>query len=145
MELLFVTLTLAFVATALGMMLVTLAKSRKQADSIGLMIDFGFGALGGYLRAPDNGNWLQKNYALSQYENEINSTRLATGTFFISRQVFVDIGGFNETIIAGEDTDISKRLVERGFPFLVSPSASVIHYGYPKTIKEFLEQCCFLD
>lgn len=45
--LMLVTLGLAFAATALGMMLAALAKSRRQAESIGLMIIFGIGALGG--------------------------------------------------------------------------------------------------
>ena len=41
------TLALGFAATSLGLMLAGLAKSRSQADSLGLMVVFGVGALGG--------------------------------------------------------------------------------------------------
>jgi ABC-2 type transport system permease protein len=45
--LLLVTLALGFTATALGLMLAGLAKSRSQANSLGLMVVFGVGVLGG--------------------------------------------------------------------------------------------------
>ena len=45
--LLLLTLALGFVATSLGLMLAGLAKSRSQANSLGLMVVFGVGALGG--------------------------------------------------------------------------------------------------
>jgi len=45
--LLILTLALGFVATALGLMLAGLARSRSQANSLGLMVVFGVGVLGG--------------------------------------------------------------------------------------------------
>lgn len=45
--LLLLTLALGFAATSLGLMLAGLAKSRSQANSLGLMVVFGVGALGG--------------------------------------------------------------------------------------------------
>jgi len=45
--LLILTLALGFAATSLGLMLAGLAKSRSQANSLGLMVVFGVGVLGG--------------------------------------------------------------------------------------------------
>jgi ABC-2 type transport system permease protein len=45
--LLILTLALGFAATSLGLMLAGLAKSRSQANSLGLMVVFGIGVLGG--------------------------------------------------------------------------------------------------
>jgi ABC-2 type transport system permease protein len=46
-SLLLLTLALGFVSTTLGMMLAGLAKSRSQANSLGLLVVFGVGVLGG--------------------------------------------------------------------------------------------------
>ncbi|MGD9093236.1 MAG: ABC transporter permease, partial [Anaerolineales bacterium] len=45
--LLILTLALGFAATSLGLMLAGLARSRSQANSLGLMVVFGIGVLGG--------------------------------------------------------------------------------------------------
>jgi ABC-type multidrug transport system permease subunit len=45
--LLLVTLALGIAATSLGLMLAGLAKSRSQANSLGLLVVFGVGVLGG--------------------------------------------------------------------------------------------------
>jgi len=45
--LLILTLAMGFAATALGLMLAGLSKSRSQANSLGLMVVFGIGVLGG--------------------------------------------------------------------------------------------------
>lgn len=98
------------------------------------------GAVGGYIRAPEYGNWIEKSWSLKQHETERFTKILATGSFVISQKVFKLIGGFNQYIIAGEDTDISRRIIQKGLSIKVSPKLSVIHNGYPKTVAGFLRR-----
>lgn len=96
------------------------------------------GAIGGYIRRPENCNWLVSGWALNSAEATISVDILATGSLFIKRNIFEEIKGFNESLRAGEDTDLSQKLISQKYELLKSPCAAVIHWGYPSTVKEFL-------
>jgi len=54
---------------------------------------------------------------------------------FFRKEVFGAIGGFNESLVAGEDYDLHNRLLEKGFR-IGRIKAQEIHIGEPKTIWE---------
>jgi glycosyltransferase involved in cell wall biosynthesis len=54
-----------------------------------------------------------------------------TGNFSIQRQLFFDLGGFDETFdpYGGEELDLALRLDYRGANFVFAPEAFGVHYG----------------
>jgi len=54
---------------------------------------------------------------------------------FFKKEVFEAIGGFNESLVAGEDYDFHNRLIEKGFK-VGRIQAQEIHIGEPKSLLE---------
>ncbi|MGF2685365.1 glycosyltransferase [Marinobacter sp. DUT-3] len=100
------------------------------------------GAVGGQFSVRDNASWIESFWALPQeYVAEVRNVGiLATGSFFVKKEVFDLVEGFEEDICAGEDTDISKRIINAGYEIGVSSRLTVIHLGYPRTISSFFKR-----
>jgi glycosyltransferase involved in cell wall biosynthesis len=60
-----------------------------------------------------------------------------SGNFFISRAIFLRIGGFREDLRTGEDAEIGQRLTSAGYRLWASHRVAAIHIGNPKSIREF--------
>ena len=90
-------------------------------------------------------HWMHKN---RRYE-EIDGTRVireegfrlaTTRNMVFHRSVFADLGGFNEALTTGEDTDFAFRAYMSGIPVLGIPALVVAHWGEPRTLREFYRQ-----
>jgi glycosyltransferase involved in cell wall biosynthesis len=55
---------------------------------------------------------------------------------FFRKEVFEAIGGYNESLIAGEDYDLHNRLLKNGFKIGRIITAQEIHIGEPKSLWE---------
>jgi GT2 family glycosyltransferase len=55
----------------------------------------------------------------------------------ISRQAFEQVGGFDESIVAGEDTLLYEALKKERYNVMFDPRLSVVHMGYPDTLRAF--------
>jgi len=99
------------------------------------------GAVGGQCSVPSDGTWIQKAWG---WKKPISKDRivniLSTGSFFIEKSTFSEVGCFNGNIIAGEDTELSRKLVESERMLVLSSSVGVLHLGYPSTLKDFLRR-----
>ncbi|WP_138441572.1 glycosyltransferase [Marinobacter alexandrii] len=99
------------------------------------------GAVGGQCSVPKNATWVQRAWGFKKNDLGIRRVNiLSTGSFFIERSMFFRVGGFNEQILAGEDTEISRKIIESGKKLLLSSAVGVMHLGYPSSIKEFLKR-----
>jgi glycosyltransferase involved in cell wall biosynthesis len=58
---------------------------------------------------------------------------------FFKKEVFEAIGGFNESLVAGEDYDLHNRLLEKGFR-IGRIKAQDIHIGEPKSLWEIAKK-----
>jgi glycosyltransferase involved in cell wall biosynthesis len=58
---------------------------------------------------------------------------------FFKKEVFEAIGGFNESLVAGEDYDFHNRLIEKGFR-VGRIQAQEVHIGEPKSIWEIAKK-----
>ena len=56
--------------------------------------------------------------------------RLYSGNFSVPREPFLRLGGFNESLRRGEDTELGFRLEQAGVPFYFNEGASAVHRGY---------------
>jgi glycosyltransferase involved in cell wall biosynthesis len=97
------------------------------------------GAVGGGSDIRGDANWVEKAWILSRSVPGVSYRKiLATGSFFIGKEDFLDVGGFNDSIEAGEDTEISRKLVENNKKLLYSTEIRVVHLGFPRTVTSFL-------
>ena len=65
---------------------------------------------------------------------------LATSSFITKRDTFEQVGGFNSSLGAGEDTDLSLKIRQQVGRLVRLNGCRVVHYGYPKTFLEFCKR-----
>ena len=103
---------------------------------------------------PEPMNWLQrawfihwtcKNPAREDWHGvpvvRAEGFRLATTrNMLLHREVFDHLGGFNEQLHTGEDTDFAFRAYMAGIPVLGVPGLRVWHHAEPATLRQFFRQ-----
>ena len=94
------------------------------------------GAVGGPCLSPKDGNWIENALAPSTVTNGItkSATALATSSLITRAGLLKAIGGFDETLISGEDDDLSNRIRNRGFTLQWASDCHIVHRGYPRTL-----------
>lgn len=103
---------------------------------------------------PEDGSWVQrawhahwsnKNPALEPYEGQDvvlkDSFRLmTTRNMLFNRLVLQNVGGFDEELTTGEDTDFALRAYHRDVRVMGLPALECIHYGEPENLRAFFRQ-----
>jgi len=90
---------------------------------------------------PADGAWIERTWH-SMHSSTSNGFRkyLNSGNFAIRREVFESIGGFNEAMITGEDSELGQRLNARGFRIWESGDLAVLHLDNPQSISGFFKK-----
>lgn len=79
-----------------------------------------------------------RNFERKMYRND----NLIVGARFFRKSAFDAIGGFDETLVAGEDYDIHNRLLKRGYRITtIEPGET--HLGEPRTLLEVAAKSYF--
>ena len=106
----------------------------KSAVSL-LEADPTIGAVGGPCLSPKRGNWIENALAPSSVATGIirSATALATSSLIVRTRLLNEVGCFDETLISGEDDDLSNRIRRRGLTLGWISDCYIIHRGYPKT------------
>lgn len=60
-----------------------------------------------------------------------------SANFCIRREAFEQVGGFDDTLVTGEDADICLRLIEAGHELVETHRLRVRHLDNPRTLREF--------
>jgi len=103
-----------------------------------LLADNHVGAIGGCILSPPNGNLIEYIWAPRSVEGVlVDAPHLATGSCFVRRSVVIELGGFDEDVTAGEDTMLTAKILEAGYTLKISSDCSVVHYGFPTTLRAF--------
>jgi len=98
------------------------------------------GAVGGDCIAPQDGNWMEKAWAREVPAQTRVVPSLAASSLILRRADFDAVGGFDESLNAGEDDDLSSRLTAQGFILLSHPRCTVAHLGWPKSFREVFDR-----
>lgn len=103
--------------------------------------DNDIGAVGGKCYVPEDATWVQRawGWKCPEYETRVVNI-LSTGSFFIKRDVFTEVGGFNDSLTAGEDTEISRKIMDTNRKLYLSSKVGVTHLGYPSSILQFVKR-----
>jgi GT2 family glycosyltransferase len=96
------------------------------------------GAIGGNYLVEDGASWIEKVWAVRPVTRRQRVPYLAAGDLILRRKTFEDLGGFDKSLHAGEDEEFCSRLRATGLTIAKTPACSVIHLGYPKTLREVL-------
>lgn len=92
---------------------------------------------GGAYKTSPQANWIEKLWLLENPKKTRLQPDLLGGCIFISSDIFNRLGGFNERMTSGEDSDLSMRLRNMGLTVKIANNLSVIHLGNPSTLKYF--------
>ncbi|WP_417515016.1 glycosyltransferase [Marinobacter sp.] len=95
---------------------------------------------GGAYKTGPQANWIERLWLLENPEKPRLQPDLLGGCIFISSVKFINIGGFNEQMTSGEDSDLSSRLRKIGISVRIENSLSVIHLGNPSTLGAFFSR-----
>jgi len=108
--------------------LLTECASNLSSESIG--------AVGGMCLLRNNPNWVETAWVISEEPIKERTNILAGGSFIVKANIFQSLGGFDESINAGEDTKLAKQIADK-YEVWKLPACAVIHLGYPRTIVDF--------
>lgn len=90
-------------------------------------------------------HWMTKNPKLEKEQGELvvksgGFRMITTRNMIMPRSVAEDVGGFDEALSTGEDTDYVFRATMSGIPAWGLPSLKSVHLGEPDTLKKFFRQ-----
>lgn len=83
-------------------------------------------------------SWIERYWfqpLLAEKARYINSGHLIT-----TKPLFDRIGGFTESLVTGEDYNFSRKAAAVGATILNNPNLQVIHEGYPKSLRAFIQR-----
>jgi glycosyltransferase involved in cell wall biosynthesis len=85
-----------------------------------------------------NSSWIEKHWFEPMTREKANY--LNSGHLIIARDLFKEIGGFDESLYTSEDYDFCMRAKAKGVSVINNPNLLVIHKGYPKTLIAFIRR-----
>ena len=71
--------------------------------------------------------FMYKRYKKSKFSLNANESELTTANFFIKKDVFKKLGGFDENIWPGEDTKLFLQLIQNNYKIAYSPDIYIYH------------------
>ena len=98
-------------------------------------------ATGFEVGVPDAGTWVERVWQRLHDRGDAGPRHYVNAaSFSVTREAFEAVGGFNERLITGEDTDICLRLRSAGFEIWAAPALRVIHLDNPRTLAAFFRK-----
>ena len=95
------------------------------------------GAAGCTVALPENG-WISRTWGRLHDRGVANLTGLINSADCCVRaEPFWQVGGFDQSLVTGEDADLCLRLMEAGYPLLEAPVLQVLHLDNPETLGAF--------
>jgi len=94
---------------------------------------------GGYLLPPGS-RWIERCWLLETSEGNSLPKELVGGCIVIKNSFFKALGGFNEAMQSGEDSELSYRIKRNGGKIRITRSLNITHWGNAKTQKGFIKR-----
>jgi glycosyltransferase involved in cell wall biosynthesis len=101
-----------------------------DADASGCMYDL-----------PPLPHWIEKTWQdLHESPEDGYVHFLNSGNFVVKKSVFQKSGGFEETLVTGEDAEYCQRLIAAGFRIYQARAIRAMHLGNPKSLRAFFSK-----
>lgn len=101
--------------------------TREQSSDVMKIVDLILTTSLGSMRSAQSYDFKQKTI--------VKSIPCCNATY--SRQLFMDIGGFDEGLVGCDDTDLGYRITRSGREIVFDPAAKVLHRVKFQTLKQF--------
>jgi len=92
---------------------------------------------GGSCHAHKTAGWVEKYWLLTRNELPTLPKHLIGASILIPKSIFCKVGGFNEVVTSGEDTELSIKIQRMGSSVILTHELDVLHLGNAKTLKDF--------
>jgi glycosyltransferase involved in cell wall biosynthesis len=97
--------------------------------------------IGAQYRIPEDSGWVAKAwYGDLWLSKDGPVSYVPGGDSFVSRELFLNLGGFDESIVTSEDCEFCERAGRSSIPILAIPSLSVVHLGTPQSLVVFFRK-----
>ncbi|MBU5613503.1 glycosyltransferase [Geomonas azotofigens] len=96
------------------------------------------GIVGNYYGMPEKTTWVERVWYDAKKDIVGPVNFLPGGNMFFHREVFEQVGGFDEGLSTGEDYDICQRVIKAGWRVVCARLVNVVHMGNFKTLKSVL-------
>ena len=108
---------------------------RETVDLIGSEPDCVTGA---WYKVRKDGSALER-YWFGPLESGPHS-HINAGNLLLAKEKFLELGGFDESMVTGEDYEFTRRAMRLGCSIRENEQLAVIHHGYPTGLGEFLRR-----
>lgn len=96
------------------------------------------GVIGAFYTIPDKSRWVAKAwYGDMSTMRSGGVSYVPSGNLFVSRNLFLRLGGFAPAIQTSEDFEFCQRVKTAGYGVQAIPKLSVVHAGTPQTCGQF--------
>jgi glycosyltransferase involved in cell wall biosynthesis len=96
----------------------------------------GYAAVGFRMTIPENANWVARSWDMLFAKRDVTAEVdwLPTGNMIVTREAFMSVGGFNESLETNEDYDLCFRLRNKGYRMISCADAAVVHLRPPHSL-----------
>jgi len=91
-------------------------------------------------KPPPNASRFERNWYGSPSQHLKHNDLIPAGNMVLRKSTFLALGGFDPTLITGEDAFFLARVRRNGYVAINDPSLSSIHLGNPKSLREFFKK-----
>jgi glycosyltransferase involved in cell wall biosynthesis len=105
-----------------------------------ILQDNSVGIVGDYYRLPPSPGWIETVLFsnIPRYRREVSY--LSGGNMVMRRETFLQVNGFDESTITGEDYVLCLRMKNAGYRIMADPDVSVIHHGNARTLSGYFKR-----
>lgn len=96
--------------------------------------------VGARLHAAADASWVARRWAWVEQARAHENSLLWSGHLLVRRATFQSLGGFDESLRTGEDSDLTLRLRASGGRARLLDDMPVTHHGYPQTWRGFVRR-----
>jgi glycosyltransferase involved in cell wall biosynthesis len=98
------------------------------------------GLTGDFCLVPETHGWIENSLYAKVERQKRNVAYLGSANMVTKSDIFFHVGGFDTNALTGEDYIFCVKLKKYGYRVVADPAVSVIHYGYPKTLKQLFHR-----
>lgn len=89
--------------------------------------------------SPHPAHWIEKAWHSTEKVGRYTSSHINAGNLLCWRLDFEEIGGFDESLVTGEDYEFSQRAAKR-LSVIADSAIDVVHLGNPKSLGDFFRR-----
>jgi len=118
-----------------------LALADWLTNALRLFEDHGEGIIGCHYQIPDDATWVGRVWCQNRLTERVgNVSYVPSGDLLIDRELFFQVGGFDESLQTNEDFEFCQRVIAAGFTVKSYQELRVVHLGTPRTLLGFYKK-----